>query len=166
VLISFDFNLDIPKLPFIKPVSQSQTPRLEVSPVDTDKANNTRKDKTSTSSGVEFAEKKDDYSLPDKSWLDCKFHDDSKQSIMTPANLETKLQYPPKSVNDAILNRVKGSMFGMALGDALGVHVKFRSHQYLLEHPVLDLQEGGTWGLKKGQVKFFFLFKLYPRYNL
>ncbi|CAF4656296.1 unnamed protein product, partial [Rotaria sp. Silwood1] len=70
---------------------------------------------------------------------------------MTPEDLETRLQDPPGSIDHAMLNRVKGSMFGMALGDALGAHVEFRPRQYLEEHPVQDLQEGGTWGLKKGQ---------------
>ncbi|CAF1371036.1 unnamed protein product, partial [Rotaria sordida] len=70
---------------------------------------------------------------------------------MTPEDLETQLRDPPGSVDRAVLNRVKGSMFGMALGDALGAHVEFRPRQYLVEHPVQDLQEGGTWGLKKGQ---------------
>ncbi|CAF3568068.1 unnamed protein product [Rotaria socialis] len=133
-----------PKLPVIKFVSQSQTPRLEVSAMDREKSSHVCKEKTSTSSGVEFAEKKDESSPPDMHWLDCKFHDDSNQLIMTPEDLETKLQDPPKSINHALLNRVKGSMFGMALGDALGAHVKIRSHQYLLEHLFTD---GTSMGL-------------------
>jgi hypothetical protein len=40
----------------------------------------------------------------------------------------------------------------MALGDALGAHVEFRPHQYLVENPVTELEGGGTWGLKQGQV--------------
>jgi ADP-ribosylglycohydrolase len=43
-------------------------------------------------------------------------------------------------------------LIGLALGDALGAHVEFRPRQYLVENPVKDLQPGGTWGLKKGQV--------------
>ena len=43
-------------------------------------------------------------------------------------------------------------MIGLALGDALGAHVEFRPYQYLVEHPVKDLQAGGTWGLEAGQV--------------
>ncbi|CAF4869543.1 unnamed protein product, partial [Rotaria sp. Silwood1] len=42
-------------------------------------------------------------------------------------------------------------MFGLLLGDALGAHVEFRPHAYLLANPVSDLQSGGTWGLEKGQ---------------
>ncbi|CAF0975575.1 unnamed protein product [Didymodactylos carnosus] len=62
------------------------------------------------------------------------------------------MQDPPGSVNEDILDRIQGSMVGMALGDALGAHVEFRPRQYLLEHPVTDLQGGGTWSLNKGQV--------------
>jgi hypothetical protein len=43
-------------------------------------------------------------------------------------------------------------MIGMALGDALGAHVEFRPHEYMVQNPVSDLKAGGTWGLKKGQV--------------
>lgn len=45
-------------------------------------------------------------------------------------------------------------MIGMALGDALGAHVEFRPRSFLEQHPVKDLEGGGTWGLKKGQVSF------------
>jgi hypothetical protein len=43
----------------------------------------------------------------------------------------------------------------MALGDALGAHVEFRPRQYLLSNPVNDLEGGGTWGLRPGQVWCF-----------
>ncbi|CAF1507712.1 unnamed protein product, partial [Adineta steineri] len=43
------------------------------------------------------------------------------------------------------------SIIGMSLGDALGAHVEFRPRKFLLEHPVEDLEGGGTWGLEKGQ---------------
>ncbi|CAF3511707.1 unnamed protein product [Rotaria sp. Silwood1] len=90
--------------------------------------------------------------LDKKPWLDCQYHVGDKQSIMTPENLQTIMNDPPVDVDDAILDRVQGSMVGMALGDALGAHVEFRPRQYLIEHPVRDLVAGGTWGLKKGQV--------------
>ena len=51
-----------------------------------------------------------------------------------------------------MLDRVKGSMFGMTIGDALGAHVEFRPRSYLIAHTVKDFQSGGTWGLEKGQV--------------
>jgi hypothetical protein len=40
----------------------------------------------------------------------------------------------------------------MALGDALGAHVEFRPREFLVQHPVEDLEGGGTWGLNKGEV--------------
>jgi hypothetical protein len=43
-------------------------------------------------------------------------------------------------------------MFGLAIGDALGAHVRLKPHDYLEEYPVTDLREGGTWNLEKGQV--------------
>ena len=55
--------------------------------------------------------------------------------------------------NNTIFDRVRGSMMGLALGDALGASVEFRPHSYLLDNPVKDLQSGGTWGLAKGQVR-------------
>ena len=45
----------------------------------------------------------------------------------------------------------------MALGDALGAHVEFRPHEYMIQNRVTDLVGGGTWGLKKGQVLSFLL---------
>jgi ADP-ribosyl-[dinitrogen reductase] hydrolase len=65
---------------------------------------------------------------------------------------------PPNSIDGSILDRIQGSMIGMALGDALGAHVEFRPHQYLVQNPVTDLSSGGTWGLNKGQVQLFFLY--------
>ena len=71
---------------------------------------------------------------------------------MTPEDLQAMIEDPPTDANDIILDRIQGSMVAMALGDALGAHVEFRPRQYLIENPVLDLEGGGTWGLKKGQV--------------
>lgn len=51
-------------------------------------------------------------------------------------------------------NRISGSIFGLAIGDALGAHVEFRPHDFLVDNPVTDLGEDGTWGLSKGQVEF------------
>ncbi|CAF3041249.1 unnamed protein product [Rotaria sp. Silwood2] len=86
-----------------------------------------------------------------KRWLDCQFHQNSGKSIMTPKDLQTIMQDPPGNIDNAILNCVQGSMIGMALGDALGAHAEFRPRQYMMEHPVRDLEGGGTWGLAKGQ---------------
>ena len=67
------------------------------------------------------------------------------------------MKEPPNSIDSDILNRVQGSMIGLALGDALGSHVEFRPRKYLQQKPVLDLIGGGTWGLKKGQVVYLLL---------
>ena len=85
-------------------------------------------------------------------WLDPQYHDKNRTTIIKPDALESSLEEPPKSIDKNLLDRIFGSMIGLALGDALGAHVEFRPHQYLIEHPVTDLQGGGTWGLKKGQV--------------
>ncbi|CAF4088516.1 unnamed protein product [Adineta steineri] len=49
------------------------------------------------------------------------------------------------------LNQVIGSLVGLAVGDALGASVECQSHANLIEHPVTNMQSGGTWGLKAGQ---------------
>ena len=93
-----------------------------------------------------------------KTWLDLQFHEDQK-SIKKPDELENDIQDPPGPLDENILNRIQGSMIGMALGDALGAHVEFRPYHYLAQNPVTDLKAGGTWGLAKGQVwrSYFFL---------
>ena len=65
------------------------------------------------------------------------------------------MREPPSPHDPTILNRIKGSLIGMAIGDALGASVEFRPRQYLLDNPVTDFQGGGTWGLKAGQVCVF-----------
>lgn len=92
----------------------------------------------------------------DDRWLDPKYHDEKRKVIMKPDRLEVNLKEPPRhAVDKEISNRITGSMMGLVLGDALGAHVEFRPRQYLLEHPVRDLEGGGTWGLNKGQVNKF-----------
>jgi hypothetical protein len=85
-------------------------------------------------------------------WLNPQYHDKDRKSIVKPDELESALYEPPKPADKNLLDRIKGSMIGLALGDALGAHVEFRPHQYLIEHPVTELQGGGTWGLQQGQV--------------
>ena len=60
---------------------------------------------------------------------------------------------PPKTQEpegDIKLNRIRGSLLGLAVGDALGASVEFRPRQFLKSHPVQRMQSGGTWGLKAG----------------
>ncbi|CAF4091901.1 unnamed protein product, partial [Rotaria sordida] len=87
----------------------------------------------------------------DKIWLDCRFKDQEGTTIIKPNEYEAYLTEPPETIDESILNRIKGSIFGLILGDALGAHVEFRPHSYLVANPVTDLQGGGTWGLEKGQ---------------
>jgi hypothetical protein len=95
----------------------------------------------------------------EKPWLNLRYHDESKTLIKKPEDLENEMQEPPAGVIDEnILDHITGSMVGMALGDALGAHVEFRPRQYMIENPVKDLEGGGTWGLRKGQVLFILSF--------
>ncbi|CAF1576025.1 unnamed protein product [Adineta ricciae] len=87
----------------------------------------------------------------DKQWLNCQYHDNEKKSIKKPNELENEMQDPPKNYSDDIFDRIQGSIFGMAAGDALGAHVEFRPREYLVQNPVEDLRGGGTWGLEIGQ---------------
>lgn len=73
-------------------------------------------------------------------------HSAPKISHQIEVEAQSKLQF----------KRIYGSMLGMSVGDALGAPVEFRPNDYLKEHPVSDLQSGGTWGLAKGQVLFLF----------
>ena len=86
----------------------------------------------------------------DKPWLDPQFHENG--TIKKPDELENGMQDPPGKIDADLLDRVHGSMIGMALGDALGAHVEFRPHEYMVANPVTNLEGGGTWGLEKGQV--------------
>ena len=66
------------------------------------------------------------------------------------------MEDPPNDIDISdVLDRIHGSMVGMALGDALGAHVEFRPHEYMVANPVTAMKGGGTWGLKKGQVLIF-----------
>ncbi|CAF1087498.1 unnamed protein product [Rotaria sordida] len=87
----------------------------------------------------------------EKPWLGLQYHQNGTKLIRQPHELTENMQDPPKDINDDILNRIQGSIVGMALGDALGAHVEFRPREFLLKYPVVDLEGGGTWGLTKGQ---------------
>ncbi|CAF1498679.1 unnamed protein product, partial [Adineta steineri] len=84
-------------------------------------------------------------------WFDRQFHSKGSRSIVKPNELEASAKDPPERIELEIFNRIHGSIIGMSLGDALGAHVEFRPHEFLLQHPVKGLEGGGTWGLEKGQ---------------
>ncbi|CAF5205787.1 unnamed protein product, partial [Rotaria magnacalcarata] len=86
----------------------------------------------------------------DKEWLNLRFN--TSGLILKPDELANELTYPGGDIDNEKLNRIHGSMIGMALGDALGAHVEFRPRHYMVVHPVKELEGGGTWGLDKGQV--------------
>ena len=92
--------------------------------------------------------------ISDKKWLDRQYHDGETKLIKKPNELEKEMEDPETKIDEALLNRIQGSIIGMALGDALGAHVEFRPYEYVKENPVKDLEGGGTWGLEKGQVFF------------
>jgi hypothetical protein len=48
-------------------------------------------------------------------------------------------------INNEFLSKIQGSLVGLAVGDALGASVEFRPNAYMKEHPVSDMQSGGTW---------------------
>ncbi|CAF1553218.1 unnamed protein product, partial [Adineta steineri] len=73
----------------------------------------------------------------DKTWLDRQYHKNGL--ILKPDELAKIMIDPPTyEADNDLLDRVQGSMFGMALGDALGASVEFRPRQYLVEHPFTD----------------------------
>ena len=94
-----------------------------------------------------------------KPWLDRQNQPSDHRSIKIRDQFECKIEDPPDDIDNEILTRIQGSMAGLALGDALGTPAEYRSRQYLLEHPVTDLQGGGgTWNLEKGQVEIVEVF--------
>ena len=90
------------------------------------------------------------------------FHDIQRQNIVRPHEIKfEKKDFAPSINNDQLLDRIRGSIVGMATGDALGAHVEFRPRAFLVENPVKELESGGTWGLDKGQVNtFLFSFEI------
>ena len=91
-----------------------------------------------------------------REWLDPRFLLDAEgqqriqmiQDLITPAPSQTM-----NGVDATLLDRITGSMIGLAIGDALGAHVQFRPREYLVANPVGYLKGGGTLGLKSGQVR-------------
>ncbi|CAF3344108.1 unnamed protein product [Rotaria socialis] len=108
-------------------------------------------DEVATSKNSSSHQMMEAISTSDKTWIDIQFHDKEKTIVKKPDEFENEMNEPDALINEEILNRIQGSMVGLALGDALGAYVEFRPRQYLVDHPVTDLESGGTWGLTKGQ---------------
>jgi len=53
--------------------------------------------------------------LTDKPWLDLQFHDLSRTQIKKPDEIEDHMKKPPASIDKTILNRIAGSILGLAL---------------------------------------------------
>lgn len=49
-----------------------------------------------------------------------------------------------------MINKIKGALFGLAVGDALGVPVEFKSREYLSTSPIDDMTGYGTWNQPPG----------------
>ncbi|CAF1174152.1 unnamed protein product, partial [Didymodactylos carnosus] len=58
---------------------------------------------------------------------------------------------PVYNCDHQVHDKILGSMFGMATGDAVEACVEFRPHSFMVQNPVDDLRGGGTWGLNAGQ---------------
>ncbi|CAF3594939.1 unnamed protein product [Rotaria sordida] len=85
----------------------------------------------------------------EKPWLFPQYH--TNGMIKKLSDLENELQNPPELISRNVLDRIQGSMIGLALGDAVGAHVEFKTRDFLIKYPVDDLRGGGTWGLRKGE---------------
>ncbi|RZK86886.1 MAG: ADP-ribosylglycohydrolase family protein, partial [Pedobacter sp.] len=49
-----------------------------------------------------------------------------------------------------MLDKIKGALFGLSVGDALGVPVEFRSRDELANFPLTDMRGYGTWNQAPG----------------
>ena len=58
-----------------------------------------------------------------------------------------------------IKNRIKGGLYGLIVGDALGVPYEFRTKEEMKSNPCIDMIEYGTYNLPKGTwIAFHLLF--------
>ncbi|CAF3358362.1 unnamed protein product [Rotaria socialis] len=94
----------------------------------------------------------------EKKWLDLQWQENDTMPISEDFETmsikkpdELKMEAPSGPIDETVLDRIQGSIIGMALGDALGAHVEFRPHAYMKANPVTQLTGGGTWSLLTGQ---------------
>lgn len=57
----------------------------------------------------------------------------------------------PIPLNAEKSDKIRGSMLGLAVGDALGASVEFMTYNKLQLNPVYEMLSGGTWGLDAGE---------------
>ena len=53
-------------------------------------------------------------------------------------------------MNDKIIDAIKGGIWGLIVGDALGVPVEFQDREELEKNPVIDMRAYGTHNQPKG----------------
>ena len=89
-------------------------------------------------------------------WFDTGLHDQYQPDNKLD-KIGKEMNEPTDSIDSRVLDRIQGSIIGLALGDALGAPVEFRPHQYFARQPVTNLRGGGTWGLRIGQASHFLI---------
>ena len=53
-------------------------------------------------------------------------------------------------MNKKIIDAIKGGLWGLIVGDALGVPVEFQDREELEKNPVIDMRSDGTHNQPKG----------------
>ena len=77
----------------------------------------------------------------------------TRSSRREPSRATVALSWP-RTVDDRMLDRAKGCLFGQVIGDNLGALVEFEPEERIARfYPdgVRDLQDGGTWDILAGQ---------------
>ena len=85
-------------------------------------------------------------------WLYPQFNDKNEKSIKRLHQIEQQANDPPGPVDQRLLRHVRGALFGLAIGEALGCPVENQTRDYLVKHPCTDMTRGGAHGLEIGQV--------------
>ena len=77
----------------------------------------------------------------------------SRSSRREPSRARVALSWP-RTVDDGMLDRAKGCLFGQVIGDNLGALVEFKTETEIADrYPsgVCDLHDGGCWNILAGQ---------------